>query len=57
MQLKKNNNIQKVRKLQKLILNSYEIKKLAIRKITQLNHSKKVAGVDGINKLNEKQRV
>jgi RNA-directed DNA polymerase len=54
---KKNNNIQKVRKLQKLILNSYEIKKLAVRKVTQLNRGKKAAGVDGISKLNEKQRV
>jgi RNA-directed DNA polymerase len=40
-----------------LILNSYEIKKLAVRKVTQLNRGKKAAGVDGISKLNEKQRV
>jgi retron-type reverse transcriptase len=40
-----------------LILNSYDIKKLAVRKVTQLNYGKKAAGVDGISKLNEKQRV
>ena len=54
---KKNNDTRKVRELQKLILNSYEIKKLAVRKITQLNRRKKTAGVDGISNLNEKQRV
>jgi len=46
-----------VRKLQKLILNSYDFKKLAVRKVTQLNRGKKTAGSDGIKHLNEKQRV
>lgn len=46
-----------VRKLQKLILNSYDFKKLAVRKVTQLNRGKKAAGSDGIKHLNEKQRV
>jgi len=54
---RRNQNIRKVRKLQKLILNSYDFKKLAVRKITQLNRGKKTAGVDGIKNLNEKQRV
>lgn len=54
---KKDQNIRKVRKLQRLILNSYDIKKLAVRKVTQLNCGKKTAGVDGISNLNEKQRV
>jgi len=31
---RRNQNIRKVRKLQKLILNSYDFKKLAVRKIT-----------------------
>ena len=54
---KKNQNIRKVRKFQRLILNSYDFKKLAVRKVTQLNRGKKTAGVDGIKNLNEKQRV
>lgn len=54
---RKNNNIQTVRKLQKMVLNSYDFKKLAVRKVTQLNHGKKAAGVDGVNNLNDKQRV
>lgn len=54
---KKNQNIRKVRKLQRLVLNSYDFKKLAVRKVTQLNRGKKTAGVDGISNLNEKQRV
>ena len=54
---KKNKNIRKVRKLQRLILNSYDFKKLAVRKVTKLNRGKKTAGVDGINNLDEKQRV
>jgi RNA-directed DNA polymerase len=54
---RKERNIRKVRKLQKLILNSYDFKKLAVRKVTQLNRGKKTAGVDGISNLYEKQRV
>ena len=51
---KLNNDIVKVRKLQKSVLNSYDFKKLAVRKVTQLNRGKKTAGVDGIKNLNEK---
>jgi len=54
---KKEQNIKRVRKFQKLILNSYEFKKLAVRKVTQLNRGKTTAGVDGISNLNESQRV
>jgi len=54
---RKKNDIQKVRKLQKLIISYYDFKKLAVRKITQLNRGKKTAGLDGIKSLNEKQRV
>ena len=54
---KKEKNTKKVRRLQKLIFNSYDFKKLAVRKVTQLNRGKKTAGIDGINSLNEKQRV
>lgn len=54
---KKDQNTQKVRKLQRLILNSYNFKSLAVQKVTQLNRGEKTAGVDGISNLNEKQRV
>ncbi len=54
---KKEQNIKRVRKFQKLILNSYEFKKLAVRKVTQLNRGKKTAGVDGIRNINESQRA
>ena len=53
----KDQNIKKIRKLQRLILNSYDFKKLAVSKVTRLNRAKKTAGVDGISNLNEKQRV
>jgi RNA-directed DNA polymerase len=54
---RRNQNIRKVRKLQKLILNSYDFKKLSGRKVTQLNRGKKTVGIDGIHSLNDKQRV
>jgi len=54
---KKENNMKKVRKLQKTILNSHDFKKLAVRKVTQLNRGKNTAGVDNVKKLNEKDRV
>lgn len=37
---KKENNISRVRKLQKMILNSHDFKKLAVRKVSQLNRGK-----------------
>merc|ERR1712238_479320 len=54
---KKENNISRVRKLQKMILNSHDFKKLAVRKVSQLNRGKNTAGVDKVKKLNEKERV
>lgn len=39
------------------MLNSYDFKKFAVRKVMQLNRGKKTAGVDGVSNLNEKQRV
>lgn len=46
----------KARSLQKLILKSRAARYLAIRKITQLNHGKRTAGVDGKAKLNSQER-
>jgi RNA-directed DNA polymerase len=54
---KKKNNMKKVRKLQKTILNSHDFKKLAVRKVSQLNRGKNTAGMDNKKKLNEKDRV
>jgi len=54
---KKSGNIKRVRKLQKTILNSFDFKKLAVRKVTQLNRGKKTVGVDGVRKLNNYERV
>lgn len=54
---KKNNNLPLTRRLQKLVLNSYDFKKLAVRKITQDNRRKKVAGVYNATTLNETQRI
>lgn len=47
----------KVRRLQKTILNSFDCKKLAVRKVTQLNRGKKTAGVDRIKNLSYKKRI
>lgn len=44
------------RNLQKLILNSYAARMLAIRQITQLNQGKKTAGIDGKKRLTFKER-
>ncbi|WP_069791837.1 group II intron reverse transcriptase/maturase [Cyanobacterium sp. IPPAS B-1200] len=52
-----NGNVKLVRKLQKLLTNSYYAKLLGIRKITQDNSGKKTAGVDGIKSLTPKQRL
>lgn len=53
----KNNNIIKVRKLQKLILNSRYAKLLTIRRVTQDNTGKKTARVDDVKNLNPKQKL
>jgi RNA-directed DNA polymerase len=44
---RKNGRIDLTRKLQKIILNSHDIKKLAVRKITQHNRGKNTPGIDG----------
>ena len=42
-----------VRKLQRLLLNSRSAKLLAVRKVTQDNHGKKTAGIDGVKSLTD----
>lgn len=42
---------------QEKLINSFNSKLLAVRKVTQENQEKKTAGVDGIKKLNETKRI
>lgn len=56
-QASRNDNVRRVRKLQKTLLNSYNAKLLAVRKISQDNSGKKTAGIDGIKSITPKQRL
>ncbi len=56
-QASKEDNVQKLRRLQKTLLNSYYAKLLAVRKISQDNTGKKTAGVDGVKSLTPTQRL
>ena len=55
-QASKTDNVRKLRRLQKTLLNSYYAKLLAVRRVSQDNAEKKTAGVDGIKSLTPKQR-
>jgi len=48
---------QKVRKLQKTLMNSWSCKVFAIRRVTQENRGKKTAGVDGVKNLSPAART
>lgn len=50
-------NVKTVRRLQRLLLNSWAAKCLAVRRISQDNQGKKTAGVDGVKSLSPQQRV
>ncbi len=52
-----NGNVKLVRRLQKLLSNSYSAKCLSVRKVTQDNSGRKTAGVDGKKSLNYKERL
>ncbi len=56
-QASKTDNVRKLRRLQKTLLNSYHAKLLAVRRVTQDNQGKKTAGVDGVKSLTSKQRL
>ena len=56
-QASKTDNVRKLRRLQKTLLNSYNAKLLAVRKVSQDNNGKKTAGVDGIKSITPKQRL
>src|SRR5262245_22249567 len=50
-------DIEKVRSLQKLLLNNRAAKLLAVRRVTQDNRGKNTAGVDGIASLSPEERL
>ena len=50
------NNVRKLRRLQKTLLNSYYAKLIAVRRVSQDNAGKKTAGVDGVKSITPKQR-
>ena len=56
-QAKLTDNVRKLRRLQKTLINSYHAKLLAVRRISQENAGKKTAGVDGVKSLTPIQRL
>lgn len=50
-------DVRTVRKLQRLLINSWSAQLLAVRKVTQDNQGKRTAGVDGVKSLTPKQRL
>ena|SRR5215216_543266 len=50
-------NLKLVRSLQKLLVKSQAATHLAVRRVTQENHGKKTAGVDGVKQLTPPQRL
>jgi group II intron reverse transcriptase/maturase len=50
-------DLDKCKKLQSLILGSACSRYLAVRQVTQLNSGRKTAGVDGLSSLNHKERL
>lgn len=50
-------DVKKVHRLQRLLLNSFYAKLLAVRKVTQDNQGKKTAGVDGVKSLSPEARM
>ena len=56
-QASKTDNVRKLRRLQKTLLNSYHAKLIAVRRVSQDNSGKKTAGVDGVKSLTPKKRL
>lgn len=53
----KKNNRKKIHSTQMILINSFKIKLLAIRKVTQDNKGKKTTGIDGVKEISAKQRL
>jgi len=56
-QAARRDEIERVRKLQKLLIRSYSAKLLAVRQVTQDNSGKRTPGVDGVASLDTKERL
>lgn len=56
-QASRSGNVQLVHKLQKLLVNSWSAKAIAVRRVTQDNQGKKTAGVDGVKSLSPVARL
>ena len=52
-----NGNIKQLRRLQKMMLRSWNAKLVATRQVTQDNSGKKTAGVDGVKFVPPKDRI
>ena len=50
-------DVKTVRRLQRLMMNSWSAKCLAVRRVTQENQGKKTAGIDGVASLSPEDRV
>ena len=47
----------RIRKLQKILLSSYEAKLLAVKRVTQENRGKNTSGIDGIKSIPKNNRI
>lgn len=56
-QASRGGNVQLVHKLQRLLINSFSAKAIAVRRVTQDNQGKKTAGVDGVKSLSPAARL
>jgi RNA-directed DNA polymerase len=56
-QASQNNDRVLVHKLQRLLINSWSAKCLAVRRVTQDNQGKKTAGIDGVKSLSPRLRM
>lgn len=56
-QAARRDDIERVRKLQKLLIRSYSAKLLAVRQVTQDNSGKRTPGVDGVAELESEERL
>ena len=50
-------DVKTVRRLQKMLMNSWSARALSIRRVTQDNQGKKTAGVDGLKSFTPKRMV
>ena len=50
-------DVRLIRRLQKLLINSWSAKAIAVRRVTQDNQGRKTAGVDGIKSLSPEARL